>query len=277
VAIALALAGPTAAWSDPSGAVANLQSPVTNGELSLIVQATESENIGLRSASAYVDGQLKSTAAFASDACRGATPTCPAFLTLKVNTGKNDMADGQHDLDVVIEDMLGRTFNVPRQTFEVDNTVRVYTPTVTIDVSSGSILPSPPVGGDDAPPPGGGASCAAPRLSMFLAQTPLGFRRGVPLLRAGKRYRYLGQLTCRVNGRRRPARRGTVVQFRIRIGGRTVAQESLKVRKDRRLLLKAAFPAGPRVLVFSARGAGGDTVSVRVPVRVVKAKKRVRR
>ena len=111
VAIALALA-------DPSGAVANLQNPVTSGVLMLVVQATESEGVGLRSASAYVDGQLKSIANFADDACRGETPTCPAFVNLNVETGEDDLADGVHELDVVIEDRLGRTFNVPRESFE---------------------------------------------------------------------------------------------------------------------------------------------------------------
>ena len=54
-------------------------------------------------------------------------------------------------------------------------------------------------------------------------------------------------------------------------------QESLKVRKDRRLLLKIRFPRGQRVLVFRVTGRGGDAVSVRVPIRVVDVKRRGRR
>jgi hypothetical protein len=68
------------------------------------------------------------------------------------------------------------------------------------------------------------------------------------------------------------APRGTLVDFRYRIGDRVVTQEPLKVRKDQRLLLKVAYPSS-RVLIFRVRGSDGEVVSVRIPIRVVKVKR----
>jgi hypothetical protein len=264
------LLAPSVAEAAPTGSVSGWRSPAA-GELDLSVWA-KPDGADLRSASARLGPVQYPAVSFADGSCE---IECPAKVTLPVDT--EDVGDGVHQLVVTVEDVDGVVTTIDSRTLEVDNTPPQYTNTVTIDVSSGSIVPSPPVGGDDRPPPGGGPVCAAPRLSMFLAQNPLRFRRGVPVLEAGKRYRYLGRLTCRINGRRRPALRGTVVEFRIRVGKRVVRQQALKVRKDRRLLLKVAYPAGSRVLLFRVRGAGGDTVSVRVPIRVVKVKKRGRR
>ena len=269
LACAALLPAPSPADAAPTGSVSGWRSPAS-GELELAVWA-KPDGADLRSASARLGSVQYPAVAFADGSCQ---TECPAKVTLRIDT--EDVADGFHQLVVTVEDVDGVVTTIDTVPLEVDNTPPVYTSTVTISVSSGAISPSPP-------PPGGGvtpgatAGCASPRLSMFLAQAPLRARRGVPVLQAGKRYRFRGELTCRINGRRRAARPGTPVALRIRVGGRVVQRQTLKVRKDRRLVLKLAFPAGRRVLVFSVRGTGGDTVSVRVPVRVVKVKKRGRR
>ena len=264
-----ALLVPAVAEAAPTGSVAGWRSPAA-GKLDLSVWA-KPDGTDLRSASARLGSVQHPAVPFADGSCE---IECPAKVALPVET--KSVGDGLHQLVVTVEDVNGVVTTIDSRTVEVDNERPPTTNTVTINVSSGSLSPSPP-------PPGGGIApdrgpaCAKPRLEMFLAQEPLRTRRGVPVLKAGKRYRYQGRLTCRVDGRRRSAPRGTLVAFGIRVGGRLVHHRPLRVRKDRRLLLKLALPTGRRALVFSVRGSGGDTVTVRVPVRVVEAKKRGRR
>jgi hypothetical protein len=274
LACAALLVAPSLAEADPTGSVSGWHSPAA-GDLDLSVWATP-DGADLRSASARL-GPVQYPAVAFEPGC------CPAKVTLPIDT--KDVGDGFHQLAVTVEDVNGVVTTIDNLTLEVDNTPPASpceerdktSCTLTVSIGSGTVTPqtSPPDGGPVGPD--AGPSCASPRLSMALASKPLRFRRGVPVLKAGKRYRYLGELTCRINGRRRPALRGTEVEFLIRLGDRTLVRESLTVRKDRRLLLKVAYPAGSRVLLFRVRGAGGDTVSVRVPIRVIKVFKRGRR
>jgi hypothetical protein len=75
-----------------------------------------------------------------------------------------------------------------------------------------------------------------PQLTMRLAQRPLRWRRGVPVLRAGRTYRFAGRLTC--------APEGTVVEG-----------------ADGRITTRIAYRGG-RTVEFSAHGA-----AVRIAVR----------
>ena len=142
---------------------------------------------------------------------------------------------------------------------------------VDVQIGSGTISPQPSsagggVGGDSAP------SCASPRLSMRLAEKPLRYRRGVPVLAAGRTYRYAGRLTCRINGRRRPALRGTQVQVRNRVRGLTISKPSIRLRKAGDVVAHLAYRSS-RVVIFRVRGARGELVRVRIPIRVVRVKK----
>jgi hypothetical protein len=266
VAIVFAVVGPSTAWALPDGTVGGIQSPASLGALELAVLASESEGVGLHSATALIDGQVKATTLFEDGACRtGTAPeiACPAVVTLNVVT--LDLSDGEHQLDVVIEDALARQA-IKRHRFEVDNTPPVSTPTVTVDVASGSILPSPPSGSGPIGPDADGPSCASPHLSMFLAQNPLRFRRGVPVLAENRRYRFQGHLTCRVNGRRRAAPRGTEVQVLHRTPRRLMVKSSLAVRGGGQIAARLAFQSR-RVVIFRVRGEGGRFVHVRIPIR----------
>ena len=84
----------------------------------------------------------------------------------------------------------------------------------------------------------------APQLTMRLAQRPLRWRRGVPVLRAGRTYRYAGRLTC--------APEGTVVE---------TGDGTTTVGADGRIATRVAYRGGRRV-AFSANG-----VAVRIAVR----------
>jgi len=274
IAIAFAMAGASAASADVTGSVGGVQSPASSGALELDVMAMEGDGIGLRSATAFIDGQFKATGLFPDGACRAnAEPPepCPSTIRLNVETGP-PVSDGDHVLTVVIEDMDGGRWDMWSQVFEVDNTPVVSTPTVTVSIGSGSIVLPPPPGSGPPPPSGGAGGCASPRLSMFLAQKPLRFRRVVPVLAAGRRYRFLGHLTCRVNGRRRPAPQGMRIEVRNRLRGRTFVKPGVKVRKNGLIVTKQAYPSS-RVVVFRARGTDGGLVRVRIPIHVVRVKR----
>jgi hypothetical protein len=107
---------------------------------------------------------------------------------------------------------------------------------------------------------------------MALASKPLRRRRGVPVLAAGRAYRYVGTLTCRINGRRRPALRGTQVQVRNRVRGWTISKPSITLRKAGDVVVRLSYRSS-RVVIFRVRGAGGEVVRVRIPIRVVRVKK----
>jgi hypothetical protein len=180
-------------------------------------------------------------------------------------------ADGIHRLEVVLVNDRGGRFEWERD-IEIDNTPPVSTPVVTVSVGSGNIVLSPPPDDGQTGPHGTPRGCAAPHLAMFLRDDPLRVRRRVPVLARGRKYRFTGRLTCRVNGRRRPARRGTEVQVRNRVNGHTITKRSLRVRGKGMIVARLAYRTS-RVIVFRVRGADGRLVRVKIPIRVVKVKR----
>ena len=107
---------------------------------------------------------------------------------------------------------------------------------------------------------------------MGLASKPLRYRRGVPVLAAGRTYRYAGRLTCRIDGRRRPAPRGTKIQVRNRLRGWTISKPTITLRKAGDVVARLAYRSS-RVVIFRIVGAGGEVMRVRIPIRVVHVKK----
>ncbi len=87
------------------------------------------------------------------------------------------------------------------------------------------------------------ATCA-PQLTMRLDQRPLRWRRGMPVLRTGRTYRFAGRLTC--------APEGTVVE---------TGDGTATVAADGRIATRVAYRGG-RTIAFSANG-----VAVRIAVR----------
>lgn len=259
---AAAVTGNAAGWRDPAA-----------GPLNLTVQATP-DGVPLQNASASLGGELLAMEGFADGTCQ---TTCPARAFLDVDT--TEVPDGQRELVVWVTDEGGTSTELLRRTITVENTPRASPCkekatdpcAVTVDIGSGSITPQP------SPPGGGvggesGPSCASPRLSMRLASKPLRYRRGVPVLAAGRSYRYAGHLTCRIDGRRKPAPRGTEVQVRNRLRGWTLSKPSIKLRKAGDVVAHLAYRSS-RVVIFRVRAAGGDVVRVRIPIRVVRVKK----
>jgi hypothetical protein len=276
-ALGLVLLGAPAASASTSAAVGGVRNPAAD-VLELTVLAREDDGVGLRSAEATLGGLTLDSEFFGDPACLPGTPDaeagCPNVGTVTLTVATTAVPDGVHRLQVTVVPGSGDPVVVYDETITVANAPPVSTSSVTVTVGSGAISPGPPSGGGGPPPPAGDdRGCASPRLSMFLAQTPLGFRRGVPVLAAGRRYRYQGRLTCRVDGRRRSAPRGTRVEVRNRLRGRTFVKPALKVRDQGLILARLAYPSS-RVVVFRVRATGGELVSVRIPIRVVRLKRK---
>ena len=261
----VALLAPAIASAAPTASVGGLRSPAS-GTLELTVQAVS--DVELVSATAELDGQTVDTGFFEAGAClSGSEVACPAVVQLTVPVTKEVVANGLHTVRITVLDVSGATF-VRESEITVDNTVIPNNPVVVVSVGSGSLNPSPPPGpvGPDEPPAGAPA-CRSPRLSMFLDERPLRYRRGVPVLKAGRKYRFEGGLSCVVNGRRHPAKRGTLVQVRNVVRGFTIFKPALKVGRNGRLVANLRFNSS-RVLVFRVMGASGTIVRVRIPLRV---------
>jgi len=263
----VALLAPAAASAAPSASIGGLRTPA-NGTLDLTVQAVS--DVELVSVTAELDGQTVDTAFFEAGACSaGSTVACPAVVTLTISLPKDLSENGLHTVRITVRDVSGAEF-VRESEITVDNTPIPNNPVVVVSVGSGNLSPSPPPPGGTDPPPAGAPTCKSPRLSMFLDERPLRYRRGVPVLKAGRKYRFEGRLTCMYNGRPRPAKRGTLVQVRNVVRGFTIFKPALEVGRNGRLVANLRFNSS-RVLVFRVMGSGGNIIRVRIPLRVVKA------
>jgi hypothetical protein len=259
----------------PTGAVGGVRSQAS-GVLTLTVLAVDA-GLGLSRAAAALDGVPLADAPFGDGTCvelpdDAAGTGCPSVSTATLDVPTSAFADGPHELTVTVRDAALNVATLVRQSVAVANTPPKSSSTVTVNVGSGRIRA--PSGSDPGGGPVGGAEkpCAAPRLEVFLASRPLRIRKGLPVLAAGRKYRWRGKLTCRIDGRRRPAPRGTVVQLRSIVHGRRAGTRELEVGRRGRLSVRLALRSS-RVLVFRF-AADGDAVRVRMRVRVVRPRPR---
>jgi hypothetical protein len=267
VAFVAVLTLPAAAQASTFGAVGGLRNPAA-GELQLTVQAVETDGIGLRSATAILGGNTTDTVTFAEPDCEPGV--CPAVGTVNLVVPTGVVTDGPSRIEVTVEDAAGTVTHVLDETIIVANTPVVSTPTVTISVGGGSKKPQTgPPHGPGGPVHPGATGCRSPQLSMFLASRPLRVRHGVAVLKKGRRYKFAGRLTCLIDGHRKAAPRGTPIGIRDRFRGRTVVREATRVRADGRVAAKLAHRRSCTI-VFRIRGAGGNLISVRIPIRVVR-------
>lgn len=238
----------------PAGAVGGVRDPAA-GILELTVRATD-DGAGLSVATGSLGGRVLDTARFDSGGC------CPAVGEVRLRVPTALVADGPQRLVVQVTDGAGNAAKLVDQVVTVINTPPLHQPIVTVVVGSRGGGPSPSPGPGGSPPPAPGFRCRAPRLSMTLAQRPVRYRRGVPVLAAGRRYRFHGQLTCLIDGRRVVAPRGTLVRVRSRRPGRTFVKPSVRVGGKGRVVARLAFRTS-RSVSFSVRPA---TVRIRFHV-----------
>jgi len=268
-AVAALLTLPAAAQAEVHGAVGGLRDPAA-GTLQLNVRVTETTGVGVRRATAMLGGHLLDSQYFADPAC--AAGVCPTVAIVDLAVPTTAVPDGTARLEVTVEDATGTVTHVVDQTITVVNQPVVSNPTVVVSVGGGAKNPQSGPNGPGGPAgPSGTDGCRSPRLSMFLAQQPLRIKRGVPVLAAGRKYRFRGRLTCVVEGRRKAAPRGTLVQVRDRRNGRAIERPAARVKAGGAIVVKLAHRRSCSV-IFRVRGAGGNLVSVRIPIRVVQAK-----
>ena len=175
-----------------------------------------------------------------------------------------------------VGDAAGNVSAKVERVITVDNTPPIYTSTVSVHVGTGvETPPSPPSGAGAPPPPGfpgtlAALTCQAPRLSVTLSRKPLRrLRNGVPVLRAGKAYRFSGRLTCRSGTRRVNAPRGIPIELYHNVGRRLIRKPFGKTALHGRVAFNLRL-YGKRVLVFRVRGSRRELVQVRIRVAVVR-------
>lgn len=268
--------------SKPAFAVGGTRSPLT-GDMKINVEATDTGS-GLRRVTAQL-GTIATSAQFVGNQdCRDITSTtgrvdmpinarCAVVgsQSLEFKT-KNVLPDGPYTLTVSVEDWAGNV-TTTTQPINVLNTLPVNTPTQQLSIgTSGIVIPQE---NQPSPGPSGGVAgslssqCRSPRLSVFLDQKPLRVRRGVPVLKAGKRYRFSGRLTCVINGRRRSAPKRTRIDILNTVGKKTVRKPGTRIRDKGRLSVVLSYRSS-RVIIFRFTNSNGQRSQVRIRIRVAK-------
>jgi hypothetical protein len=271
--------------TSPVGAVGGVRSPVEAGStLNLTINASDT-GAGLVSAHASIGANNASVVLCPVPASAGgklgsACPENVSEVPLSINVGEA----GSRVLLVTVTDAEGHVGTLVDQTVEVLAPQAPGSNTLTIGISNGRVGPhgeplaeEPPrnetLGYKELQSP---AACPSPMLTMRLASRPLGHtRRHVTVLRAGRRYRFTGRLTCQHGRRRVSAPDGTAVRVlykrhhcahgqtgcRVRWRERTIT-----VRKGRlRVRLRFSFRD---TIIFRYRPGRGESVQVRIRVAV---------
>jgi hypothetical protein len=265
----LALAAP--AFAEVNAAVGGVRDPAA-GALTLRVQATETEGAGLLSADAVLAGRPVDSEFFADRTCAPDTPNaCPATGTVTLTVDTTAVANGVHRLVVRVRDGDGTLERVFDRAIRVSNGPRLPPSSAELPAggSPGPARPSPP-DDDDGGVAGEQSECRAPRLTVALAQRPLRVIGRRVVLATGRRYRFRGRLTCRIDGRRRSAPRGMRIEVRRFVRGRMIVRSSARVRTRGVFKARLRFRRS-MVVSFRFRGAGGRLVQVRMPVIVARA------
>jgi hypothetical protein len=253
-----------AAGDAPTGAVGGMRSPAS-GTLTLDVLG-RSGGAPLVSAAVVVDGMQVAEGPL----CDGADPCDVGEAKLPLDT--TPFKDGVHHLVVAIADADGNVGDAADEDFQVTNTPTTYSNTATLTVGSG--VPAPAGGGSGSSGGVAGASagsCTKPKLSMLLDQRPLRIRRGVPVLVAGKAYRFTGRLTCLIDGKRRSAPKRTRIDVRAIVHGRSVPKGRATVGSAGKIVFRLASPSS-RTLEFRFTGLDGKVTRVRIKVAAVHVK-----
>jgi hypothetical protein len=257
--------------STPSGAVGEVQSPAEAGStLSLTIDASDTGS-GLASAQASIDGNTASVSLCSVPPCPEVVSNIP--LSIDVGTA------GSHVLLVTVTDAVGNTGTLLEAPIEVLDPVPPGSNTVTVGISA--MHDGPPVESPEEepahkhplkePPPRVPPVCPSPMLEMRLASKPLGYtRKGVPVLRRGRRYRFTGRLTCLHGRRRASAPDGTPVRVLYKVGRRTLTAEDGTMRVHRGSLSAMFAFESARTIIFRYSQAGGEDVEVRIGVAIAR-------
>jgi hypothetical protein len=280
--------------SPPAGAVGGITDPAI-GSLSLSIRAIDT-GLGLYDASASIDGTVMATAMVGGTTCVQLPGGAPGTVNLSVaaacNATADDIplvvpvtaiADGAHELTVVIHDAAGNATTIADETITVANTPVTHQSSATLTIGSptpgtdtgtgtGPTGTGTGVGGQSGNPGSGGPVCLSPLLSMFLSQKPLRMTHELPVLRGGGRYRYTGRLTCLVDGERSGASIGSVIELLNVVKGRLVGKSGTTTRSGGGITMILAYRSS-RTVEFRYRSVDGTASRVKIKI-VIQARKR---
>jgi hypothetical protein len=246
-----------------------------------LVVAGRSEGTDLADAVLTVDGAPVGAPAAFGDCPADPQPCTTANASLPALDTKN-YTDGNHRIVATVHDTAGNTFAIPQDIeFWNNRPGQCASPKATpiscpADLSIGSATtteqPSAGGGGGGGGVEGAGeSSCKSPRLSMSLAQRPLRVSHGVPVLLKNKSYRFTGRLTCIVKNKRQSAPKGSRIEVRNTLGGKTVRKPSGKVGNGGKITVVLKY-ASSRTIEFRFTNADGKTSKVRIKVRIAQRK-----
>lgn len=231
----------------------------------------DDDGSGLARAGAQLDGSPAGEIAL--DPVCGAAPP-PTEGCTKVVRGAplridlSRAAVGDHRLQVWVTDGAGN------RSVLFDGVVAVAPPDPTYSSTVQFVVgdPSRRDAIDTVPPrmSVGTAGCAKPRLSVALASRPLRVSGGRSVLRAGKRYRFRGRLTCVVDGQRRSAQAGTRIELLRKVGRRTRRVTGATTRAGGRITKTLSYGSSC-TLIFRHRAQDGQG---RVAIRLLVSRSR---
>jgi hypothetical protein len=264
----------------PNFAVGGTSSPIA-GTLPLDIQATDTGS-GLRGASAQLGPAFVSADFAASDDCRDMSAgtsavdmplnaDCAEVSSLALGLDTINVPDGDYPLVVRVSDWAGNIRESPPQTITVLNTRPANTPTQTLSIGTSGVATqgTTNTGGSGGVAGASAQQCRSPRLSVLLAQKPLRVRRGTPVLKRGKRYRFTGRLTCVVNNRRRSAPKRTRIDILNTVGRKTIEKAGTTTKNKGGLSVILAYRSS-RLITFQFTNSDGQRSRVRIRVRVAR-------
>jgi hypothetical protein len=269
----------------PTFAVGGSRSPVA-GDMVLDIRANDG-GVGLRYAQAFLlQAQEPIQKSFTATNCADMTPDdavvdlplvndCKHVDNIGITVPTAGVADGYYTLVVRVADWAG---NVGEQTstVEVNNNVNLGKASQTLSIGTSDNTPPNVVantnnGGKTGVAGQSSQNCTTPRLSFSLSQKPSRISKGVPVLVAGKRYRFNGRLTCVINKKRRSAPKGARVELMNKIGKKTYTKTGTTVRSDGKLTIILSYKTS-RTLIFRFTNSDGKRSQVSIKVKVEKKK-----
>ena len=237
--------------------------------LDLLVTGS-SDGASLTTVSLSVDGVADSSVPFCPNAeCASKQVPLP-FDTTKYS-------DAVHHLVITVNDASGATAVINSDVEVWNHRGNNCSPSCqsTLSIGSDPTTEQPSTGGGGG---GGGgvegageSSCKSPRLSMSLAQKPLRVSHGIPVLLKNKSYRFTGRLTCIVKNKRQSAPKGSRIEVRNTVGGKTVRKPSGKVGNGGKITVVLKY-ASSRTIEFRFTNADGKTSKVRIKVQIAQRK-----
>jgi hypothetical protein len=237
--------------------------------LDLLVTGS-SPDASLTTASLSVDGIADSSVPFCPNAVCNTKQVALPFDTTKYS-------DAVHHLVITVSDANGANAVINSDVEVWNHRGNNCSPSCqsTLSIGSDPTAESPsqnPGGGGGGGVEGAGeSSCKSPRLSMSLAQRPLRVSHGVPVLLKNKSYRFTGRLTCLVKDKRQSAPKGSRIEVRNTVGGKTVRKPSGKVGNGGKITVVLKYTSS-RTIEFRFTNADGKSSKVRITVRIAQRK-----